>query len=78
MRIIVAIVTTGVLALAWCAHPSPAQADAHKAKRSHVRAGYVVYRGPYIERPPGYIFGGPNYTACDRMNHDRMLVGRRC
>jgi len=74
MRGNVAIVTTGVLAFAWCAHPSAAHAYTHKVKHSHLRSGHVTYRR-HIELPPDYIRGGPNYTTCDRINHDRMLVG---
>jgi len=75
MRVLVAIVTTGVLAFAWCAHPSPARAYTHKVKHPRGRAAHVTYRRPYVELPPGYSVGGPNYTTCDRINHDRMLVG---
>ena len=33
---------------------------------------------PFKRNIFGYSIGGPNYTACDRMQHDRMLAGRRC
>jgi hypothetical protein len=71
MRFSTAIVTAG--ALAWFAHSDPAEAQAgHRTKHPKARIT-VVPR--YIERPPGYIQGGPNYTTCDRINRDRMLVG---
>ena len=75
MRVIVAVGTIGVLALALCAHPGFAQAHPHKVKHPHARAAHVPYRGPYVGLPPGYSVGGPNTTTCDRINRDRMLVG---
>ena len=75
MTRIVAVATTGVLACAWLAHSSPAHAHARHVTHSHHRAAVASYRRPYVVRPPGYSPGGPNYTACDRINRDRMLVG---
>jgi hypothetical protein len=62
MRICTIIAVAVALAIACLAE---AQAR-HYAKHPRVRA---------IERPPGYSHGGPMYTACDRINRDRMLVG---
>jgi hypothetical protein len=73
MRGLVAIVSAA-LAFAWFVSPSAAETRVrHHVK--HPRLSVAPYRGPYIERPPGDSPGGPNYTACDRINHDRMLVG---
>lgn len=78
MRFVVAIATAGVLAFTWLAYSCPAEARTRHVK--HLQARSVVpYHRPYADLPPpGYSIGGPNYTACDRMNHDRMLYGRRC
>ena len=75
MKGIMAVAATGVLAFAWFAHASPAAADARHVKHPHGRAVVSSYRRPHVERPPGYSAGGPNYTTCDRINRDRMLVG---
>jgi hypothetical protein len=73
MRGLVAIVAAA-LAFAWLAPASAAETRVrHHVK--HPRASIAPYRGPSIELPPGYSPGGPNYTTCDRINHDRMLVG---
>jgi hypothetical protein len=74
MRTVVAIATTGVLAFVWLAHSNPAEASARHVKHPRTRV-VVHYQRPYVEWPPGYNPGGPNITACDRINHDRMLVG---
>jgi hypothetical protein len=71
MRFFIAIVAAG--ALAWFAHSDPAGAQArHHTKHPKAR---ITVAPRYIQLPPGYTPGGPNYTACDRINHDRMLVG---
>jgi hypothetical protein len=67
MRTSSIIAVAGALALACLADLCVAEAQArYYAKHPRVRA---------IERPPGYSRGGPMYTACDRINRDRMLVG---
>jgi hypothetical protein len=67
MRICTIVAVAGALAAACLADLTVAEAQARQyAKYSRVRA---------IERPPGYSRGGPMYTACDRINRDRMLVG---
>lgn len=43
----------------------------HTARHAHGRPYYVGHR-PGI---PGYNYGGPMYSTCDRINADRMLVG---
>ena len=78
MRILAVVTMLGGLGFAWLAQSAPAGAETRHLKHRPVRTTVYPYYYPYIERPPGYIIGGPNYTACDRMNHDRMLVGRRC
>jgi hypothetical protein len=68
-----AIVAAGALAFVAFSHCNPADAQArHHVKHPKVR---TMAAPRYIELPPGYSRGGPNYTACDRINHDRMLVG---
>ena len=75
MRGLVAIVAAA-LAFAWLAPASAAETRVrHHVKHPHPRASIAPYRRPSIELPPGYSPGGPNYTTCDRINHDRMLVG---
>ncbi len=71
-----ALAVAGALAVACFACASPVAAHArHHVKHPHARAAIgPVYR-PYIDLPPGYSQGGPNYTTCDRINRDRMLVG---
>jgi hypothetical protein len=75
MRILVAIAGAGVLGLAWLSQSNPAEAHARYVKHRPVRTTIAPYRRPYVEVPPGYSVGGPNYTTCDRINRDRMLVG---
>jgi hypothetical protein len=67
MRICTIIAIAGALAVVWSADSGVAQTHSrHRVKHPYVRV---------IERPPGYSRGGPMYTACDRINRDRMLVG---
>jgi hypothetical protein len=76
MRNFATFAAAGAFALACCVHSTPVQAHApHHAKHRPVRTSVVPRYGPAIELPPGYSQGGPNYTTCDRINHDRMLVG---
>jgi hypothetical protein len=78
MRFVLAIATAGVLAFTWLVYSRPAEARTRHVKPLQARS-VVPYHRPYATLPPpGYSIGGPNYTACDRMNHDRMLYGRRC
>ena len=73
MRIFLAI-AVAALVCAWLPPTSSAQTRLrHHAKHPHARVR-SDYR-PSVALPPGYTLGGPNYTACDRINHDRMLVG---
>jgi len=75
MRILVAC-AAGALAVVWLGHSSPAEAyTRYHAKNSSAWVRTGPPRRSYIELPPGYSRGGPNYTACDRINRDRMLVG---
>ena len=75
MRVFAAMAMAGALILAALVHPDPVQAGApHRAKHPPTRTSVYRY-GRSIERPPGYSRGGPNYTTCDRINRDRMLVG---
>ena len=79
MRIMIAVAAIGVLGFAWLAQSTPTEAYVRHAKQSRVRTTIAPYPRSYGDLPPpGYTIGGPNYTACDRMNHDRMLYGRRC
>jgi hypothetical protein len=67
MRICTIVAVAGAVAVACFADLTRAEAHTrHYAKYPRVRA---------IERPPGYSRGSPMYTACDRINRDRMLVG---
>jgi hypothetical protein len=75
MRRVVAI-AAAALAVAWLAPASSAETRVrHHVKHPNARASIAPDRRPSIELPPGYNPGGPNYTTCDRINHDRMLVG---
>lgn len=79
-----------IAAVAAIASAAPAGADTrprHVVKhRTHVARhagvhhrpagvihGQPVYVGP--SQYPGYRYGGPLYSTCDRINADRMLVG---
>jgi hypothetical protein len=75
MRILVALTIAGGLGLACLARSDPADAQTPRVKHRPVRTTIHPYRRPYVEVPPGYSVGGPNYTVCDRINRDRMLVG---
>jgi len=67
MRISSIVAVAGTLALACLVDLWLGQAYARDYAR-HPRVQAIV-------RPPGYSRGGPMYTACDRINRDRMLVG---
>ena len=67
MKISSIVAVAAGLALACLADLCVAEAQArYYAKHSRARA---------VVHPPGYSRGGPMYTACDRINRDRMLVG---
>lgn len=75
MRIFDAVVG-GALVCAWLAPASSAQTRVrHQAKHPYARAATTPRYGHFFEAPPGYSLGGPNYTTCDRINRERMLVG---
>ena len=79
MSTLLAMALAGVLGFASLMQSNPAHAQTRHVKHRPVRTTMYPYQRPYADLPPpGYTIGGPNYTACDRMNHDRMLVGRRC
>ncbi len=75
MRIAVATAIAGMLSFASFAQANHADAHPRHAMHRHRPAAIAPYRRPYAEVPPGYSFGGPSYTTCDRINRDRMLVG---
>jgi len=83
-------IATAVAALAALAAAAPGGADErvrHAGKRwthiarharGHHRPAGVIYGAPLYLAPsdyPGYRYGGPLYSTCDRINADRMLVG---
>jgi hypothetical protein len=73
------LLAAGLLALAATAaaaeppakHRVHAKAPRHTARHAYGRP-YYVGPGPGI---PGYNYGGPMYSTCDRINADRMLAG---
>ena len=75
MRILIAILTIGALLLAGVLHPTPLQARPPHHAKHHRATTIAPGYGGAVELPPGYSRGGPSYTTCDRINHDRMLVG---
>lgn len=75
MRDFVAMATAAALGLACLVQSSPADAQTRHVKHRPVRTTIHPYYPRYFEPPPGYSVGGPNYTTCDRINRDRMLVG---
>jgi hypothetical protein len=49
-----------------------------RQQRLHHHPAGVIYGQPVHPGPsayPGYHYGGPLYSTCDRINADRMLVG---
>jgi hypothetical protein len=71
MKAVLALLAAGALALA-----APAAADPpvkHKTPR-HVHRT-VRPPGPPDYGVPGYNYGGPMFSTCDRINADRMLAG---
>jgi len=76
-----------VIALAASAPPGANARVRHGSTRTvhvarHLHAHHhpagVVYSEPVYLGPgeyPGYRYGGPLYSTCDRINADRMLVG---
>ena len=76
MRMFITIMVAGVVGYVWLGHSERAEAYTRyhvKNSSAWVRTGSP--RRPAVELPPGYSRGGPNYTTCDRINRDRMLVG---
>ena len=73
MRIFLAMAVAALLCV-WLAPAGSAQTRVrHHARHSYARVIPDYRRSMAL--PPGYNKGGPNYTACDRINRDRMLVG---
>jgi hypothetical protein len=87
---ILARIAIAFAAIAALAAAAPADADTparHTVKhrthaaghlRVHHRPAGVIYGQPIYLGPaeyPGYRYGGPLYSTCDRINADRMLVG---
>lgn len=77
MRTAAALATIAMLAAA--APTGAAARDHHRVKHGMHRAREVRVVHPpaaIIDVPdPGYRYGGPLYSTCDRINADRMLVG---
>ncbi len=48
---------------------------AHHPARPDAIYGQPFYLGPAGPGVPGYNYGGPMYSTCDRINADRMLAG---
>jgi hypothetical protein len=48
---------------------------AHRPPGPDLIYGRPFYLGPSGPGVPGYNYGGPTYSTCDRINADRMLVG---
>jgi hypothetical protein len=83
----IAIALAVIAALAAAAPASADVAARHTVKhrthatghlRVHHRPAGVFYGQPVYLGPaeyPGYRYGGPLYSTCDRINADRMLVG---
>ncbi len=69
------------LAVISAAAPAGAATRAHHGVKHHGRhlhARHGAPGQPLIRVPvehPGYRYGGPLYSTCDRINADRMLVG---
>ena len=55
--------------------PRHAVRHAHRPARAGVIYGWPFHAGPNGPGVPGYNYGGPMYSTCDRINADRMLVG---
>jgi hypothetical protein len=86
MKTAIALLTAGALAFATA---TPAAADPPEKHRAHAKAlrharrtarpdaiyGRPFYLGPSGGGVPGYNYGGPMYSTCDRINADRMLAG---
>jgi len=80
LKTVIALAVIGTMSAAAAA-PSPATAVRvhHKVKHHrHLHAHHRAPRHPVILIPgeqPGYRYGGPLFSTCDRINADRMLVG---
>jgi hypothetical protein len=74
MRILLAMVIAGAPGVVWLVQADPAAAQTRHVKHRPART-MIPYHRRYVEVPAGYTLGGPNYTTCDRINRDRMLVG---
>jgi hypothetical protein len=75
------VITLTVIGATAAAAPATARVH-HAAKHRHARHLHARHGAP--GRPlrliipgvhPGYPYGGPLYSTCDRINADRMLVG---
>jgi hypothetical protein len=83
----IAIAVAAIAALAVSVPPGADARVRHDRTRTahvarHLRAYHhpagVIYGEPVYLGPgerPGYRYGGPLYSTCDRINADRMLVG---
>jgi hypothetical protein len=78
MTIVIALAVIGAFA---AASPAGAAARVHQGVKHHSRhlhAHHGAPDQPLILIPvehPGYRYGGPLYSTCDRINADPMLVG---
>jgi hypothetical protein len=85
VKIVIALAVVGAVSGAMpgaMAAPSPAAAArVHHAARHHHRHLHARHRAPrqplvlVPSERPGYRYGGPLFSTCDRINADRMLVG---
>jgi Ni/Co efflux regulator RcnB len=80
VKIVIALAVVGAVSGAMAAPSPAAAARVHHAARHHrhLHARHRAPRQPLVLVPgerPGYRYGGPLFSTCDRINADRMLVG---
>jgi Ni/Co efflux regulator RcnB len=80
VKIVIALAVVGAVSGAMAAPSPAAAARVHHAARHHrhLHARHRAPRQPLVRVPgehPGYRYGGPLFSTCDRINADRMLVG---
>ena len=79
MKTVIALAIIGAMSAGVAAAADPHARHAVKHHRTrHLHARHGTPGHPLLLVPgehPGYRYGGPLYSTCDRINADRMLVG---
>lgn len=76
VKIVVAIAAVAAVAWPACAGQRVHHGVKHRGHHPHAHRGAPAQPSMAVPTEhPGYRYGGPLYSTCDRINADRMLVG---